>query len=199
MKYNGIIYCYKSPSGKYYIGQTVNPKARRMQHKSAAKHGSTYPFHMAIRKYGMTKMKYKELALVTAESRNLLKLCLDTLEKTFILSYKNMGRVLYNCSEGGEVIYNHSGEKLTSKHRRNISSGMKKWHESLLNSEKESLGKAISEGRKKPILQFSLDGTLIKEWRSASDVPFAKQNAINNCLKGKSKTCAGFIWKYKDE
>lgn len=76
---------------------------------------------------------------------------------------------------------------------------MRRWHNSLLDSERRDLRKAISEGRKRPILQFFLDGTFMREWKSASDVPFAKQNAINNCLKRKSKTCTGFTRKYKDE
>ena len=61
----GIIYKWTcSKSGKSYIGQTINPKARRMQHKSAAKNGSTYPFHAAIRKYGINSFIYSSFALL---------------------------------------------------------------------------------------------------------------------------------------
>lgn len=177
----------------------MHPKVRRRQHRNAAKSGSSLPFHAAIRKYGIDKMEYKELISISASTLEDLKKCLDTLEKLFISIYKEKKIALYNCNEGGETVYNRSGERLTAEHKHKISDGIKRWHASLLDSKRESIGQAISKGRKRPILQFSLDGTLLNEWTSASDVPFAKQNAISNCLRGKSKTCAGFIWKYKDE
>ena len=198
MIYKGTIYCYKSPSGKYYIGQTINPRIRKSKHKSAAAKGSNYPFHKAIRKYGIESFSYKELYIVTAKTAKLLKEGLDVLERLAISLYKSKGRVLYNCSDGGEHVYNHSGEKYTEEHRNKISQGMKKWHANLSEEERAKIRRAVSIGRRRPILQYSLDGKFIQEWPSASDVPFAKQNAINNCLKGKSKSCAGFIWRYKD-
>lgn len=51
------------------------------------------------------------------------------------------------------------------------------------------------------ILQYSKSGDFIKEWSKIDDA--AKHydilnSAISNNLKGKSKTCKGFIWKYKN-
>ena len=49
-----------------------------------------------------------------------------------------------------------------------------------------------------PILQFSKDGTFIKEWQSARDAE--RQLGITHichCLKGKRKSAGGYIWKYK--
>ena len=50
-----------------------------------------------------------------------------------------------------------------------------------------------------PILQFSKDGTLIKEWPSASEA--WRQLGIDctsicNCLKGRYKSAGGFVWRY---
>ena len=51
-----------------------------------------------------------------------------------------------------------------------------------------------------PILQFSKDGTLIKEWPSLSDayrqlgIP---PSNICHCLKGRYKSAGGFVWRYK--
>lgn len=56
-------------------------------------------------------------------------------------------------------------------------------------------------GRKTiPILQFDLYNYPIAEWISLTDA--SKNLKINitglsHCLKGKRKTCGGFIWKYK--
>lgn len=51
----------------------------------------------------------------------------------------------------------------------------------------------------KPVSQFTKDGNLVRTWPSITDA--AKElgiltNAICQCLKGKSKSCAGHIWKY---
>jgi group I intron endonuclease len=52
----------------------------------------------------------------------------------------------------------------------------------------------------KPIIQYSLDGEVVKDWKSLTQVQkvlgFNKNN-ISNTLTGKSKTAFGYIWKYK--
>ena len=53
----------------------------------------------------------------------------------------------------------------------------------------------------KIILQFGLDGNFIKEWPSAREVERElkiSNSAINCCLKQKTKTSGGYIWKYKE-
>lgn len=49
------------------------------------------------------------------------------------------------------------------------------------------------------ILQYDLAGNFIKLWNSlkeASEYLGIKINSISECLRGKSKTSGGFIWKY---
>ena len=63
-------------------------------------------------------------------------------------------------------------------------------------------GKSLSRIEKcsKPILQFSKDGTLIKEWPSAKEAEHQLgifQSNICNCLKGRYKSAGGFVWRYK--
>lgn len=52
------------------------------------------------------------------------------------------------------------------------------------------------------ILQYELDGTLIKEWRCAFDIEkelgIPKSN-IRDCCRKKTKTCSGYIWRYKKD
>lgn len=53
--------------------------------------------------------------------------------------------------------------------------------------------------RSLPILQFSKDGTLIKEWPSASEA--CRQLRISRpsicyCLNGRYKSAGGYIWRY---
>ena len=50
------------------------------------------------------------------------------------------------------------------------------------------------------ILQFTKDGTLIKEWPSAYEAKRQlgiPQSNICNCLKGRLKSAGGYIWRYK--
>ena len=51
---------------------------------------------------------------------------------------------------------------------------------------------------KKPILQYDLEGNLVREWPSATDVGKEVRSNICMCLKGKQKTALGYIWKYKE-
>ena len=50
----------------------------------------------------------------------------------------------------------------------------------------------------KPILQYDLDGELIREWECAADVGRKVKGNICDCLKGNRKTAYGYIWKYKE-
>ena len=55
--------------------------------------------------------------------------------------------------------------------------------------------------RTKQILQFTLDGKFIKEWKSLKDAGKYYNifpAGIGNCLRNVSKSAAGYIWKYKE-
>jgi len=61
--------------------------------------------------------------------------------------------------------------------------------------------KAIAEKKKKPILQFTKDGTFVREWLSikeAGEVLGINSSSITNCAKGRISSTGGFIWKYRD-
>lgn len=61
-----------------------------------------------------------------------------------------------------------------------------------------------NENSKKPILQYSLSGEFIKEWKSGVDFcvdnnfPYKSSGFISSCCKGKVPTAYGFKWKYKN-
>jgi hypothetical protein len=53
----------------------------------------------------------------------------------------------------------------------------------------------------KKILQYSLDGFLIKEWGCVSEASKElkiNRGSIENCARGKSKSSGGFNWKYNE-
>ena len=61
-------------------------------------------------------------------------------------------------------------------------------------------GENTGKDKRKPVIQYDLDGKFIKEWESQAEANY--QTRINNitcCCKGKNKTAGGFIWKYKKQ
>lgn len=53
-----------------------------------------------------------------------------------------------------------------------------------------------------PVSQYSLDGELINTFKSSMDAQRktgAAQSNITNCIRGKAKTCIGYIWKYANQ
>ena len=50
----------------------------------------------------------------------------------------------------------------------------------------------------KPILQYTLDGELVREWECANDVGREARVNIYYCLTGKTKSAYNYIWKYKE-
>lgn len=58
----------------------------------------------------------------------------------------------------------------------------------------------VSKKLSKPVLQYDLDGNLIKEWPSAAEAGRNgfNHNHISECCRGKLKSHKGYIWKYKN-
>lgn len=57
----------------------------------------------------------------------------------------------------------------------------------------------LGKHSRKKILQFSTDGTFIKEWESAREIErelLIDNSLIAKCCKGKRKSAKGFIFKY---
>lgn len=72
-----------------------------------------------------------------------------------------------------------------------------KQHIRLLKST-HSEAEKMSKWEKHAILQYTLDGELVKEWRCL-DVAVKETglSGIRACLKENRKSCGGYIWKYK--
>lgn len=50
------------------------------------------------------------------------------------------------------------------------------------------------------VLQFDKDGNFIKEWKSKAEAAkyySCHPDSIRNCIRGRIKTCKGYVWKYK--
>ena len=59
---------------------------------------------------------------------------------------------------------------------------------------------ATTKMKGKKILQYSKDKKLIKKWDNLCEIKYflkINKEAVLNCLIGRAKTSAGFIWKYE--
>ena len=88
---------------------------------------------------------------------------------------------------------NHKDECKTNNCLQNL-----EWCDAKYNNNYGTHIERASNGRKKPILQFDLDGNFIKEWHSAVDVGREARANIVSCLIGKTKSAYGYKWIYKE-
>ena len=79
-----------------------------------------------------------------------------------------------------------------------------KLHREMLETNGRNVGKknGAINGKKRslPILQFTKDGELVKEWPSLSEAYRQLGISPGNicyCLKGYRKSAGGFVWRYK--
>lgn len=75
----------------------------------------------------------------------------------------------------------------------------KSMHKKLHREQMENCRKIAGKKCSIPILQFSKDGTLIKEWQSASEAERKlgiPQSSIVGCLRYGRKSAGGFVWRY---
>ena len=75
------------------------------------------------------------------------------------------------------------------------------WCTNLYNHNYGTINERISQSQSKPVLQYDLNGNLIKEWKSINECGRNgfHQGDICKCCNGKRKTAKGFIWVYKNE
>lgn len=49
----------------------------------------------------------------------------------------------------------------------------------------------------KPVLQYTLEGNFIKEWKSVAECRRNGFRHVDDVCRGERKSCSGYIWKYK--
>jgi len=135
-----------------------------------------------------------------------------TEEQKKTISLRNKG--LKRSEEVREFLRKRQlGKKASEETRKKLSivhTGRKHTEESLqkMRIAKKAAGippqatAAAAEWHKKPILQYTLQGEFVREWDSAADASrelSISQRGIYGCIRGKSKTSAGYVWKRKEE
>ena len=109
----GVIYRYKSPSGKYYIGQTIDEKNRRSLFLSQYKYGGP-KIENARKKYGPENFEYTVLMKITGDDPEEVKQYLNNLEIGFIRMYDSYNTG-YNSTIGGGGLPGHKHSEETKQ------------------------------------------------------------------------------------
>ena len=181
------IYIYTNKiSGKFYIGQSCNPKQRNYSHKSNAFCGYNTIFYKAIRKYGFDNFEFDIL------ESNLTKIEADNLEIRLIALYNTRNKKCgYNQLKGG----NYSGElvgelngqfgkkrpDLVERNKQRI--GLKNTEESKEKTRQKMLGRTISKETKE---LMKISGR--KRWENLTNEDKEKHKLrISKLHKGKIK------------
>lgn len=204
----GLIYKYTSPSGKIYIGQTINEKIRKSKHKIDSKIRKTY-FANAIRKYGFENFIYEVIIKFKSTSDIAkLKRVLNKLEQRYIKLYKsNNNNFGYNLNIGGEgnIGYKHSKEMIeylktiskTKEQLDNLTLGRTECSEKTKQKHRET-----QKGRMKRVGKFDLENNLLEEFECIADAARTitseatqktKSSRIGECCNNKRKTAFGII------
>lgn len=226
---SGVIYKYTSPSGKIYIGQTVNEKRRKSQHKYDSAKSNTY-FGRAIQKYGWDSFKY-EVIIKFKPTVYIEKLSrvLNKLETRYIKLYQsNNSEIGYNLTEGGDGFI---GLIFTDEHKQNLSIAAKARKEIEMQDEEmrakimknlamgqngsypasEETKKKMSKAqdyKKKKVCKYNLHRELIGEFNSIADAARSIDstntfktinNRISECCSGKRTTTYEHMWMFSED
>jgi group I intron endonuclease len=193
------IYLIISPSGRIYIGQS----------KDIAKRWAGYHWpnnchtliYRSLRKYGPENHIFQ----IVHELPNDVTDEMLTLYETFYLQcYKDCGVKVGNIKEPG-LHGKHSLE--TIERIRETSTGRLKTAEQRKRASEIRLGvpmdeeryKAYIEVRGRKVLQFSIEGNFIAEFKSIREATeITGAGAIKDCCRELQKISGGFIFKYKE-
>lgn len=176
----GIIYCYKSPSGKVYIGQTTDEKTRRATFFNTDYHYGGKYIDNARLKYGPKSFTYE--VLVTVETtKDKIKEILDNLEILYIKKYNSNDREFgYNLTIGGKTTL---GYKFSEESKEKLSK-LRKGKVFCPNRTPE-IQQKINDSLSKKIEVFDTLGNLVGIFKNAKELS-NKLNipvtSIRNCI-----------------
>lgn len=175
-------------NGKFYIGSTTGSiKKRKREHLSLLrrnKHHSRY-LQFAYNKYGEQVFDFQMLEVCPKED------CLEK-EQYYLDLLKpkyNMNPKAINCE--GRKVSKITKEKI-SKKLKGIKVGER------LSKEKR---RELITNNMKPVLQYSLEGTFIKEWPSIKEIVTTLnlcQGNLSSCCNGKRNKVGKFKFKFKE-
>ena len=218
MEMKSGIYMWSSPSGKSYIGQSVDLQKRK---GAFLRFGDRYggeKINCARKKYNHKSLwNYKVLEYCGIDK-------LDERERYYIELYDTINNG-YNCESGG-----NENKIVSDEVKRKLSEAMKgkrcgenhpMWGRHLTEEQKRKMSKAkkgennpmygkhrddetkdkIRLRHNKPVVQYTKEGEFVAEYEStlvAKNITGIDSSNISKCCLGKLKSAGGFKWAYKN-
>lgn len=192
------IYMITSPSGKSYIGRSLNLEERLNKYKNLLCSDQQYIYH-AILKYGWDNMK---VTILYSEERNELSNdTLNRLEEEFIEKFNTLIPNGYNLKTGGnqpllsketkeKMSIAKIGKRFSEEHRKKLS----------IAQNKEEVKRKKSLTHRRSVVQLSIQGEFIKEWYSLTEASenlnISRSSIYQSCRKG--YIAHGYKWKYNN-
>lgn len=121
-----------------------------------------------------------------------VKLCKNTNQRQFKVHRLVAQAFIPNPNNLPQI--NHKDECKTN----NIVSNLE-WCDRKYNVNYGTRTKRVAEKLSKTVLQYDLNGNLIKEWKSVAECGMNgyNQSHVASCCRGERKTHRGCIWRYK--
>lgn len=200
-KYAGI-YLLTSPSGKSYVGQSVDLK-HRFQCYKGLHCKEQKALYKAFLKYGFKNFKFK--LLFVDKKENVTKEKLNELEIKYIKQYKTYRENGYNLTQGGDGFL--GGVKSAESIQKQMQTMQNKSKEELEKIRQKSSITWFKKGNKPHNLRAVIcykDGELYKVYNSiteaALDLGCKSETSIINQLKGRSNIVKKhFTFQYKNK
>ena len=211
------IYMWTSPSGKSYIGQSVDLQKRKY---AFLRFGDIY----GGQKINCARKKYHHKSLW---NYTILEYCgiddLDEREEYYISLYNTINNG-YNCESGGhenKIVSDESkqkmsdakkgkycgensplyGKHLTDEHKRKISEARKGEKHPMYGKHRDDETKdKIRLRHNKAVVQYTKEGEFVAEYESAlvaKNITGINNSHIGDCCLGKRKSAGGFKWSFK--
>lgn len=199
------VYRHTSPSGKVYIGITKHTNVNR-RWLNGLGYRRAGIFRFAVKKYGWDNITHEILLKNISEDEA------KYAEKYLIKWYK-IHNLSYNITDGGDGCVGiepwNKGIPCSEEVKKKIGDANRGekgawWHKEF----PEEMKKKISEAKKgiatkvSKVIQFTLSGDFVREWKSQSEAARAlhlDSSAISKCCKGKRNKVGNFKWQYKYE
>lgn len=186
----------------FYIG--IGTKSEKNDCLSNYKRSYDKKYRNKIWKNIVKKSEIKIEILIESDDYDFIK----EKEKEFINLYGRINKdngSLSNLTDGGDGAINSVVSSETKKRLSNCLKGRKLTKETIEKRVKnwkrinKDGYKEVSKKLSKAVLQYSLDGNLIKEWESITETSkFGFLIArVSDCCNKKRLTHKGFIWKFK--
>ena len=210
---SGIYKIVNLINNKVYIGSSKDYKQRLRQHRNQLKSKVHCNNHLqsSYNKNGVSNFKFELIELCNKNELidkekyyiNLFD-CLNPLkgynkatiiENTSGYKWSEESKIKLSNSKKGIKMHSNTLKALIKANKNRIyNKGYKQSKEQIENSR---IGRMI------PILQYSLDGVFIKEWRSANDaykdLNFKTDSVIRTCVRGERNAYMNFQWLPKKD